>query len=125
MFSDVVKYYTISTPPPRPLSRTRPIPMKIKKNTFRLTALCVAVGMLSLSLSGCGGSSAAQAKDAKDSKPDVVNAVPVETARAARGQIAGGVEDILAKEEEHAEDLSSMLHASPGQPRAKAVAAAR
>ncbi len=62
--------------------------MKIKNNSLRVAALCAAVGVLSLSLGGCGGSSAAQAKDAKDSKPDLVNAVPVETAKAARGQIA-------------------------------------
>jgi len=107
MFSDVVKYYTISTLPPRPLSRTRPIPMKINKNILRVTALCAAVGVLSLSLSGCGGSNAAQAKDAKDSKPDVVNAVPVETAKAARGQIAASYNGTATLTADHEAQVSA------------------
>ena len=40
---------------------------------------------LTLPLAGCGGGNPAQAKDVK---PEVVNAVPVEVAKAARGQIA-------------------------------------
>ncbi|MFT3792365.1 MAG: efflux RND transporter periplasmic adaptor subunit [Rudaea sp.] len=52
---------------------------------MKFSTILACVGLISLSLSACGGGSPAQAKDAK---PEVVNAVPVEVARAARGQIA-------------------------------------
>lgn len=62
--------------------------MKIKKNLLSMALALGGAGLLSLSLSGCGSSNSAQAKDTKDAKPEVVNAVPVETAKASRGQIA-------------------------------------
>jgi membrane fusion protein (multidrug efflux system) len=60
--------------------------MKIPMNLLRTAALICAAGLFALQLSGCsGGGNTAQAKD---TKADTVNAVPVEVAKATRGQIA-------------------------------------
>lgn len=86
--SDVVKYYTKAILILYPLPGFSYIPMKTKKNMLRMAAAFGGAGLLCLSLYGCGSSNSAQAKDTKDSKTEVVNAVPVETAKAARGEIA-------------------------------------
>ncbi|MGH8123933.1 MAG: efflux RND transporter periplasmic adaptor subunit [Rudaea sp.] len=59
--------------------------MKIPKNLLRTAGYCCGVLLLVVQLAGCGnGSNAAQAKE---TKADAVTAVPVEVARASRGQI--------------------------------------
>jgi membrane fusion protein (multidrug efflux system) len=62
--------------------------MKTKKNLFRMAAAFGGASLLCLALAGCGSGNSAQAKDTKDAKTEIVNAVPVETAKAARGEIA-------------------------------------
>jgi membrane fusion protein (multidrug efflux system) len=60
--------------------------MKNPVKLLRTAAYFCCAAILALQLAGCGGGgNTAQAKDAK---ADVVNAVPVEVARATRGQIA-------------------------------------
>ena len=59
--------------------------MKINKNIAKSSMILACVGLASLSLIACSGGSTAQAKDAK---AEVINAVPVEVAKAARAEIA-------------------------------------
>jgi membrane fusion protein (multidrug efflux system) len=67
---------------PEILAKTMKINKKFLPLAMALGAACV------ISLSGCSGGNPAEAKDTKDSKADVVNAVPIEVAKAARGQIS-------------------------------------
>lgn len=59
--------------------------MKINKKIMKSSVILACVGLVCLSLSACSGGSPAQAKE---TKPEIVNAVPVEVARAARSEIA-------------------------------------
>jgi len=62
--------------------------MKINKNIAKSSMILASAVLACISLSACSGGSQAQAKDAKDAKSEVVNAVPVEVAKAARAEIA-------------------------------------
>lgn len=81
--------------------------MKMKKNFLRATALSAAIAVLSVSLYGCGSSNSAQAKDTKDTKSEVVNAVPVEIARAAKGQIAASYNGTATLTADHEAQVSA------------------
>lgn len=61
--------------------------MKIKRKFLAGAVSLALAALLPLSLAGCGSGNSAQAKDAKDPKSEAVNAVPVETARVARGEV--------------------------------------
>ncbi|HEX7914627.1 efflux RND transporter periplasmic adaptor subunit [Rudaea sp.] len=62
--------------------------MKINKNIAKSSVILACAALVSLSLTACSGGSPAQAKGTKDAKAEVINAVPVEVARAARAEIA-------------------------------------
>jgi membrane fusion protein (multidrug efflux system) len=62
--------------------------MKINNKTVKSSVILACAGLVSFSLAGCSGGSPAQAKDTKDAKQEVVNAVPVEVAKAGRSEIA-------------------------------------
>lgn len=62
--------------------------MKINKNIANSSVILICTGLVLLLLSACSGGSPAQAKESKDAKAEVVNAVPVEVARATRAEIA-------------------------------------
>jgi len=62
--------------------------MKINKNIAKSSMILASAALACISLSACSGGSQAQAKDTKDAKSEVVNAVPVEVAKAARAEIA-------------------------------------
>jgi membrane fusion protein (multidrug efflux system) len=62
--------------------------MKINKNIAKSSVILACAALASLSLTACSGGSPAQAKGTKDAKAEVINAVPVEVAKAARAEIA-------------------------------------
>ncbi len=73
--------------------------MKIPMTFLRTAAYLCGVAILAVQLQACSsGGNAAQAKDAK---ADAVNAVPVEVAKATRGQIAASYSGTAALTADH------------------------